>query len=95
MADKRFAVVVLTEGLADKGLDTEGVTKLCGGELVDATEASLTYAVDSSKAAKKAVKALVGKGLEKDENVFEVEVEVPAWLEQYREVSDSMLEHGG
>lgn len=95
MSNKRFAVVVLTDALSAAGLDQEAVAKAVGGDLIDATEASLTLSVADQDAQETAVNALVAKGLERGANVFPVTAEVPDWLEEYREVADSMSEHGG
>jgi len=95
VSDKRFAVVVMTSGLAEAGLDQDGVVEATSGTVVDATEASLTLSMPDRDAMKAAIEALTGRGLTLEEDVFEVEVDVPDWLDQYKEAASAMLEHGG
>lgn len=95
MSEERFAVVVLTEGLKGIDLDQEGVVEATGGELIDVTQASLTLSVPTEAAAQEGLARLVQAGLTEGTNAFIVRAEVPDWLDQYREVANSMSEHGG
>ncbi len=95
MSERRYAVVVLTSGLKKAGLDADGVIEATKGTPLDETEQSLTLSMPDSKSTKAAVKALVQRGLKKDEDVFEVTAEIPEWLESYQEAASAMIEHGG
>lgn len=94
MSQTRYGVVVLTAQLEATGRDRAGLDAL-GGALIDETDGSLTLAFDDETAATAAVADLVHGGLVEGEGVFYVAVPVPDWLDEYRDLSSSLQEHGG
>lgn len=95
MSDTCHGLIVLTTSLPSALSSREKLVEQAGGQVLDETENSVTFAYVGEHQQREAIESLVGAGLVHGETVFPLEVPVPQWLPAFRDAAASMVEHGG